>query len=382
MAGERDEFGKRTRQDLALRASYRCSICDVSTAGPSDEAPDAVTMIGVAAHICAAASGPGARRYDPSMTPAQRKHIDNGIWLCQSCGKMIDDDEARFTVEELRRLKREHEASRRMGGPADRDGDIIAIGRGIVAVGTVLRTGPEGIRVAILHFVSGSARDLLSSSQDFGKWPPSDRYALFNELGFGGVLASAPVVERKGRGFEVELQLEDAVPRRSAAAPISTMSAATLRMIQGLDAYVQVFERVLGMAAGTWFADLDRGSDLSDLYWRYRGSPWFKRLAMMEMIRLSCIPKWKNGHRSDFTPFMVVNRVDGVDVPDFELSSQRLRIEVTFDLEGIGPWTHNLSVFISTPDQLAEGRRDASRRVACIREIEAANGGAGNTKRA
>ncbi len=72
MARTRDDFSARTKLDLALRASYLCSSCKRSTAGPSDEAPDAVTMIGIAAHICAAAPGPGARRYDPTMTPRER----------------------------------------------------------------------------------------------------------------------------------------------------------------------------------------------------------------------------------------------------------------------------------------------------------------------
>jgi len=35
---------------------------------------------GVTAHICDAA--PGGPRFDPNMTVAQRRHYDNGIWLC------------------------------------------------------------------------------------------------------------------------------------------------------------------------------------------------------------------------------------------------------------------------------------------------------------
>lgn len=58
MARNRDDFNKRTRNDLALRASYLCSLCKCSTVGPSDEGKNAVTMTGVAAHICAAAPGP------------------------------------------------------------------------------------------------------------------------------------------------------------------------------------------------------------------------------------------------------------------------------------------------------------------------------------
>ena len=72
-------------------------------------------MTGVAAHICAAAPGTGSRRYDLNMSPEERPHIDNGIWLCVSCSVLIDRDEKRFTVEKLHQIKYEHECSRRIG---------------------------------------------------------------------------------------------------------------------------------------------------------------------------------------------------------------------------------------------------------------------------
>lgn len=56
----------------------------------------AVGSIGVAAHIKAAA--PRGKRYDPNMTPEQRQHFDNGIWLCQTDSRLIDTDEVQFPV--------------------------------------------------------------------------------------------------------------------------------------------------------------------------------------------------------------------------------------------------------------------------------------------
>jgi hypothetical protein len=64
--------------------------------------------IGVAAHICAAAPGPGARRYRADMTPEQRKSLENGIWLCQDCAKAIDSDDPAFSEEVLHGWKRKH----------------------------------------------------------------------------------------------------------------------------------------------------------------------------------------------------------------------------------------------------------------------------------
>ncbi|MER9225788.1 hypothetical protein NKI39_09035 [Mesorhizobium sp. M0664] len=64
--------------------------------------------IGVAAHICAAASGTGARRYRDDMTTEQRKSHENGIWLCQDCAKAIDSDDPEFSETLLHGWKRKH----------------------------------------------------------------------------------------------------------------------------------------------------------------------------------------------------------------------------------------------------------------------------------
>ena len=375
MAGTRDDFNQRTRSDLALRASHHCSMCKCSTVGPSEEASNAVTMIGIAAHICAAAPGAGARRYDATMTPEERSHIDNGIWLCANCSVLIDRDDERFTVENLRNIKRDHERSRQIG-PADpiSDGDIVAIGPDMIAVGRIIRSDANGLRVRIVHFVSGSARELWSLSRDFDRWPVERRYVLSNELGYGGLLAIPPAVEHTDNGYDVTFSLGQAIRRRSAIDTYKTMNVKTGGWIEGLDAYIQLFEHALGMAHGTWFARIKSGSDISDLYWRYKDSSWFSRLVKTEMIRLSSIPSAHAAGAEPQTPLAVVNTVNRVDIPTFELDNQYLAINVDFDLEGIGKWSHTLSVFIYTPEQLISGRENAQKISDTIKQIERDNG--------
>lgn len=105
----RDDFTQSTKNRLAKQARYHCNnpSCRHLTSAPtSDGAKD--VNIGVAAHICAAAPGPGARRYRADMTPEQRKSHENGIWLCQDCAKAIDSDDPAFSVEVLHGWKHKH----------------------------------------------------------------------------------------------------------------------------------------------------------------------------------------------------------------------------------------------------------------------------------
>ena len=91
MGNIRDDFTSATKELLANRVGRRCSnpACRKLTCGANTN-PEKITNIGVAAHICAAAQG--GPRYDASMTPEERKSFENGIWLCQSCSKLIDTD--------------------------------------------------------------------------------------------------------------------------------------------------------------------------------------------------------------------------------------------------------------------------------------------------
>lgn len=106
MPTKRDDFKKDTWMRAASRVGFLCSKpdCRCHTLGPSAESNQAVSNIGVAAHICAAA--PGGKRYDPTMTPEERKGIDNCIWLCQTHAHLIDTDAETYTVEVLKQWKK------------------------------------------------------------------------------------------------------------------------------------------------------------------------------------------------------------------------------------------------------------------------------------
>ncbi|MDX0414195.1 hypothetical protein CN184_11525 [Sinorhizobium medicae] len=108
-SNNRDDFSQATRNRLAKQARYHCSnpSCRKLTSAPTSDGVKEVN-IGVAAHICAAAPGPGARRYRADMTPEQRKSLENGIWLCQDCAKAIDSADPAFSESFLQDWKKKH----------------------------------------------------------------------------------------------------------------------------------------------------------------------------------------------------------------------------------------------------------------------------------
>lgn len=104
MNKNRDNFSSKTIQLLGKRVNYICSNpnCRRGTIAAATGNENYINT-GVAAHICAAA--PGGPRYDLKMTPEERKSIDNGIWLCQTCSKLIDSDEIKYSIQKLNEWK-------------------------------------------------------------------------------------------------------------------------------------------------------------------------------------------------------------------------------------------------------------------------------------
>ncbi|MBS0250993.1 MAG: hypothetical protein JSR78_08000, partial [Proteobacteria bacterium] len=104
----RDDFSKATIRLLAERVGFKCSRpgCPRPTVGPAKGSSKSV-ILGKAAHITAAsANGP---RYDPTLTPEQRRADSNGIWLCGLHADEVDRDDNHFTVDELRKWKEQSE---------------------------------------------------------------------------------------------------------------------------------------------------------------------------------------------------------------------------------------------------------------------------------
>ena len=321
-------------------------------------------MIGIAAHICAAA--PGGPRYDPTMTPEQRSSIENGIWVCRTHSGVIDCDVVTYPADRLRDMKRRHELSRSFDPYAASSQDvdnIFALGPDIIGVGAFSGTSPLGWKLRLKHFVKGDALELIGYASDFVRLAPEDRYVLVNELGDGRVLTAAPTVERIGNEYDIILPISPGFPRTRADAFGSMMAVSPdtndlfvekghIARVSGVDAFAQHLEQLLGLARGDNIFHPKSGTLISQFYKDYAQSPWLDRLIKMEVIRLAAIPHEDRLHNSTSTPLRCINRVRVVEVLANSLTNQRLPLRVVLDVEGAGRWERQISVFIYTDEQL------------------------------
>ncbi|MFA0542250.1 hypothetical protein [Vibrio sp. 10N.222.52.B7] len=103
---KRHDFLESTKRLLREHVANLCSKPDcrvLTLASKIDNC--SLSNVGVAAHICAAA--PGGPRYKKEQTEAERKHYDNGIWLCTTCSRLIDVDDGSYSEELLRDWKKQ-----------------------------------------------------------------------------------------------------------------------------------------------------------------------------------------------------------------------------------------------------------------------------------
>jgi hypothetical protein len=358
----RDEFSSRTKRIVALRANQHCSFrgCPQATSGPSDESPEAVNMIGKAAHIHAAARG--GRRYLESMSPEQRSDIANAIWLCATHADLIDRDEATYSADVLRAMKREHEANcaqrqRTAAMAGESISDLIAIGPDVVFVGEFLGVDNAEWSFHLQNFVDGDVHTLIAFIERYEQTTAIDRYVLVNFLGDGRVLRGLPTVAKeKTGGYIVRCPVLPSADRiRAADLPEDLalsddhdlmIRGGDLATLSGLEALPQRVKTSLSHQKGESLFHRDFGTRFAEYYRLLSGSPWFEHFLKLEVIRQAAIPYIDNITDRQYTPLLCVDRVFGIKILADAPSKNWLPIHVDFEVKGVGRRQHDLSVCV------------------------------------
>jgi len=84
------------------------------------------------------------------------------------------------------------------------------------------------------------------------------------------------------------------------------------------------------------------------------GFPWLDLLFKLDDVRQASIPFRDNVTRQTRTPLQCVTRVRSVEVMADVPINNRLPVRVDFEVQGLGPWTRELSVHVPTAKQMAE----------------------------
>lgn len=359
---DRDDFTSPTKAKLALRANYRCSYtgCGIATSGPSDDGTERSISIGEAAHITAAA--PGGERYDPEMTPAQRMHISNGIWMCKIHARLIDVDASAYPVAKLHAMKVEHEARIKLEMTGLRPGpkvcDFIAIGPSVVFVGELVAIEQKTWSFRVEHFVIGDLTDLITYIEQFDNTDSYDKFVLVNELGDGRELSSAPSWSKSGDNCLISVPITASTPKidvnrlpmdlaLSDDHDLFLMNGEIAR-VAGLDALPQKIKTCLSMSQGeSWFAPTF-GTRIREYTIDFFGSPWLPRLIKLEAIRMAAIPYSDNlGINPPVPPLRCVRRVIAIDQIDSRGQDGWFKFRFQLNIEGLGEWVSEIPIFIS-----------------------------------
>jgi hypothetical protein len=366
----RDDFPEKLKKAVAARASWNCSFtgCAKPTVGPSEESSDAVTMIGKAAHICGAAPGRGSRRYVASMTPEERAGIGNAIWLCADHADLIDRDEVTYSIETLRAMKRDHEAlcaqAIRSGKGHDLGAGLLAIGPDIVCTGDIQNISEASWTLRLRHFVVGDVHKLVSFIDGFAKAEPDDRYLLSNELGDGRVLLRAPSLTKQNDGYSLLCPVAPSFPRVDVQDLGTDMALhpethdlylddkGNIARVSGLEYLPQKVQTLLSMQRGESVFNSTFGIRFFEYFEAYKESPWLTLLLTLDVVRQAAIPYSDGILNRQYTPLGCVNRVRSFELLSEIPKGNRLPVRVSLEVQGVGRWQRDLSVYMPTREQM------------------------------
>ena len=84
----------------------------------------------------------------------------------------------------------------------------------------------------------------------------------------------------------------------------------------------------------------------------YRGSPWLNLLMTLDVIRHAAIPYTDGISKGPHTSLQCVTRVHGFELLSETPVDHRLPVRVDLEVQGVGRWQKDLSVFMPTKEQM------------------------------
>ena len=243
---------------------------------------------------------------------------------------------------------------------------LIGIGPDIVCTGSLTQVEAENWSVSLTQFLIGDLYTLISFIDNFSNEPSGKNYLLSSELGDGRVLAAAPRLTIKADEYRLSCPVAPRFPRVEVQALGSSLAShpdtndiyadknGNIARVSGLDYFPQRVREVLSLQLGENPSNRDLGVRFFQYLTTYNDSPWLDLLFKLEVIRHASIPSQVPLTNGQQTPLRCVTRVQSVKLLSKIPISNRLSVRVVFDVQGLGKWENDISVFIPTYEQMLD----------------------------
>jgi hypothetical protein len=369
----RDEFTNKTKDTLAKRVAWRCSFsgCARITVGPGHQNSNDIVNLGEAAHINAAS--PKGPRFDETMSPEQRKSIDNGVWMCRHHARMIDSDFFNYSAATLKQWKEiaENETYRLLkeleGTSNKKPTTLVAIGKEIVFEG-FWKAVKKGFWVFEVHrFLIGKEEDLTYFNET--KRSPQEKYIVIESQGDGRILDGSLEWELVNDILEISFKVEDKLPR-STPYDLTDISAnfefedGDFKLVKGEDCAKQAIMIALSTDFGDMWYSPSFGSFFSMYYWAFKdNTEVLKRFIKLEITRLTSIPDQKPTTKSgqpalnlmdniDRPPLDFINRVIEVELLSKEIENDKITVRLRLEWGDGNHWEDKIDIYIKPEKEI------------------------------
>jgi hypothetical protein len=94
----------------------------------------------------------------------------------------------------------------------------------------------------------------------------------------------------------------------------------------------------------------------------FKGSPWIGLLMTLDVIREAAIPFTDRATNKQSTPLQCVTRVRRFELLSETPINNRLPVRVDFEVQGLGRWQRDLSIYMPTREQMDERARILAQR--------------------
>ncbi|MCW8932370.1 MAG: HNH endonuclease [Gammaproteobacteria bacterium] len=362
-SNNRDDFTPNDKRIMAERVSWKCSFpgCYRNTVGPNSDDPSKKINNGIAAHIHAAASG--GPRYNPEMTPKERKHISNGIWMCRNHGNLIDADYTEYSASTLHDWKSQAEkrASYSLRLPtqetSNKDTTLVQLGNGIIYFAHWNTIHSQEWSFELVAPLIGSADSLNHYVLEFSSLCETVKYVVIESQGDARKILDIKIeVSSEGKyilfinvdkkpaptnphDLGMDLRVDD-------TGDLSILNGA-LERVQGIDNAWQMLSICMSTIKGEIDDAKELGSLATQYYNEYKSDlEIFSKLILLELIRLSLIPLVRRNKQEKIPSLHFIKRFLSVRITSTELIHSRFKAHIKLEWGNGELWDGEIPIFV------------------------------------